>query len=70
MSTKDNPICTRLYRLHIALAEGILVLSYHHGAAVAPEVKGQRIAIFNQIVFHSDVPVGVGLVGDNKIQFH
>ena len=55
---------------HIALAEGVLVLSNNHGTAVAPEVKHDTIGMFNEVVLYGDIPIGVGLVGDDELEFH
>ena len=52
--------------VHIHFAERILVLPYHHRTAVAPEIERNAIGTFHKVVLDRDVPIRLGLVGNDE----
>ena len=52
----------------VHLAVGVLVLPNDNGATVFPQIKCDLIGMLDKVVLHCDVPIRLGLVGDNK--FH
>ena len=57
-----------LQPFNIAFGKGVLVVAYHHGAAVLPQIHHHFVVVRlrQQIVFNGNVQVGVGLGADNN----
>ena len=69
-SASHQVAAVALKRFDIHLAVRILVLSDDDSAPVAPQIQGQCITVLtsNKVILDSDIPIGVGLRTDDKLE--
>ena len=53
-------------RINIALGERVLILPDNYSTVVLPKVKDDAVGMFNKVILNGDIPIGIGLAGNEE----